>query len=470
MHLRFVDQGLPFQAAPDSLTEEVYSSNWSLPDGMPLILDERWRPLEPWLTYFRMVSATTSKSTVRNYGYDALRFASFLESRRTGVVDATTEDIVAYRESRLTNGERPVSSATWQRDVVVIRGIYQVLVKTGVIQREPWITVGRASALSRPWHSEPDIRPLTQSQWKVFRDVGLAGCTAMGELDPGWRGRSPLRSKAGAQLAVSTGMRLAEFSTLLDVELPRASGSGASILLEACAKYQKRRRVHVPPATLRAVDLYRQTERRSVVEASRDSLWSRRAELFIVDEFDEAAGVVRGRLNGSRSSWRLHLMPPRLRRIAVIERDRGLEGLGLFIGRGGLPISLRAWHATFATASQRALELAPDQMGGRRARITPHDLRHTFAVVLLKALTDIALARESERRAGNIGPATLTEHIAINPRLTVQRLLGHSNPSTTMVYLRYIEDTDALIQDVFDSWNDDSLTFADAVLADRSTP
>ena len=39
-----------------------------------------------------------------------------------------------------------------------------------------------------------------------------------------------------------------------------------------------------------------------------------------------------------------------------------------------------------------------------------------------------------------------------------------------MVYLRYIEDTDALIQDVFDSWNDDSLTFADAVLADRSTP
>ena len=118
MHLRFVDRGLPFQAAPDSLTEEVYSSNWSLPDGMPLILDERWHPLEPWLTYFRMVSATTSKSTVRNYGYDALRFASFLESRRTGVVDATTEDIVAYRESRLTNGERPVSSATGSPHVV----------------------------------------------------------------------------------------------------------------------------------------------------------------------------------------------------------------------------------------------------------------------------------------------------------------------------------------------------------------
>jgi integrase len=88
--------------------------------------------------------------------------------------------------------------------------------------------------------------------------------------------------------------------------------------------------------------------------------------------------------------------------------------------------------------------------------------------VLLKSLTDVALAREAERRAGNVGPATLSEHIAINPRLTVQRLLGHSNPATTMVYLRYIEDTDALIQDVFESWSDEGMTYADAVLADRN--
>tara|TARA_Y100000114_G_scaffold152874_1_gene171914 strand:+ start:1502 stop:1945 length:444 start_codon:yes stop_codon:yes gene_type:complete len=145
-----------------------------------------------------------------------------------------------------------------------------------------------------------------------------------------------------------------------------------------------------------------------------------------------------------------------------------MEALGLFVGRGGLPISRRQWHATFEAASGRALRLAQDEMGGRRARITPHDLRHTFAVVLLKSLTDVALAREAERRAGNVGPATISEHIAINPRLTVQRLLGHSNPATTMVYLRYIEDTDALIQDVFESWSDEGMTYADAVLADRN--
>lgn len=85
----------------------------------------------------------------------------------------------------------------------------------------------------------------------------------------------------------------------------------------------------------------------------------------------------------------------------------------------------------------------------------------------LKALTEVALAREADRRAGHLGPATLSEHISINPRLTVQRLLGHADPATTMIYLRYIEDTDALVQDVFESWNDEAVSFAEAVLADR---
>lgn len=468
MHLRFIDRRLPASTAADDLTRETYASMSSLPDGMPLLLDDQWRPVEPWMTYFRVVGGATGKSTVRNYGYDAFRFASFLEKRGTDVVEATADDIVAYRESRLAHAQRPVSPATWQREVVVIRGIYSLLKQTGAISREPWITIGRSSALRRPWHSEPDIRPLTREQWVAFRDVGLRGLLPSGEMDPSWRGRSSLRSMAGAEVAVTTGMRVSEFSTLLDAELPAAAGVGASILLEACAKYQKRRRVSVPVSTLRTVDLYRQTERRAIVRRSAASLWARRNELFIVDELDAAAGVVRGRLDGRPSRWRLHLLPPHLRRIAVSEREHGLEALGLFLGRGGLPISLRAWHATFETASQRAIDLAPERLGGRRARVTPHDLRHTFAVVTLKALTELALAREADRRAGSLGPATLSEHISINPRLTVQRLLGHSNPATTMIYLRYIEDTDALIQDVFESWNDDAVTFAEAVLSDRS--
>lgn len=468
MHLRFVDRRVSASSAANELTRETYDSMTTLPDGMPLLLDESWRPVEPWLTYFRMVANSTSRSTVRNYGYDAHRFAAFLDARGTDAVHATADDIAAYRDSRLAGSEHPISPTTWQRNVVVIRGVYQLLVQLGTIPREPWISIGRSSVLGHAWRSEPDIRPLTRAQWETFRDVGLSGRMANGELDPSWRGRAPLRARTGAELAVTTGMRVSEFSTLLDAELSTADATGASVLLETCAKYQKRRRVSVPVTTMRTIDLYRQTERRAIVQQSAASLWARRESLLIVDEVDTVNGVIRARFGGKRTRWRMHLLPPDLRRIAVIEGDHGLEALGLFLGRGGLPLGLRSWHAQFVAASRRVLKYAPDSLGGRRARITPHDLRHTFAVVMLKGLMDIALAREADRQAGALGPASLSEHIAINPRLTVQRLLGHADPATTMTYLHYIEDTDALVQSVFESWSDETVTFAQAVLTHRS--
>src|SRR5699024_2753694 len=143
VHLRFVDRRYPAQAAADDLIGEVYSSTRSLPDGMPLLLDDRWRPLEPWLSYFRVVGAATGKSTLRNYGYDALRFASFLDDRDTDVVNATNEDIVAYRESRLTKAERPVSASNWRSAVVATSGVYRILMQNGESEREPKMSTGR---------------------------------------------------------------------------------------------------------------------------------------------------------------------------------------------------------------------------------------------------------------------------------------------------------------------------------------
>ena len=143
MHLRFVDRRLPFQAMPDPLTDEVYSSNWSLPDGMPLITRRQVAPTGTVAYIFSHgqrndLQVDVAQLRIRRA---TVRVVPRMSSERDAV-DATTEDIVAYRESRLTNAERPVSSATWRRDVVVIRGIYRLLIQTGEIQREPWMTVG----------------------------------------------------------------------------------------------------------------------------------------------------------------------------------------------------------------------------------------------------------------------------------------------------------------------------------------
>ncbi|HXA61829.1 MAG TPA: hypothetical protein VNW94_21995, partial [Streptosporangiaceae bacterium] len=68
-----------------------------------------------------------------------------------------------------------------------------------------------------------------------------------------------------------------------------------------------------------------------------------------------------------------------------------------------------------------------------------HDARHTFALQLLKYLQRTRVRQEIERDRAR-GMVTLAEHISLNPLLTVQRRLGHKRPSSTYVYLRYLED------------------------------
>jgi hypothetical protein len=95
-----------------------------------------------------------------------------------------------------------------------------------------------------------------------FLDLGL--------VDPAFRGRSPLRNSAAGELAITTGMRLREFSCLLDIEVgpPRRDASPAEVMLQAIAKFGLPRMVAVQHATLREIDLYRRTERAAMVRSS----------------------------------------------------------------------------------------------------------------------------------------------------------------------------------------------------------
>ncbi len=419
--------------------------------GVPVLLDDSMRPVEPWCTYLRLLSQTVSASTIKNYAYDVLLFAGFLKARGTDVVSATQNDLVAYRQFRLTDAYRPVSASTWHRNTVVIRGIYSFLVRAGIITSEPWVKVGRRTVLDVPIYSEPEIRSLSREQWFVFRDVGLCGQKPNGDLDESWRGRNSMRSRAAADIALTTGMRLGEWRTLLDCELPNpAQANGASVALQACAKNQKPRRVHVPSSTLQSTDLYRQSERQRSVRASRAHLKQQREKLALADWIDVAKGQVSFTLEGKQQVMRISAIPPSIRSILVQEGEYGLESMSLFVGHGGLPPGHRSWSRTFELANQRIASFN-EEIRLMPARIRPHDLRHTFAVVLLRNLMTVAFRRESDRRA-HMGQGTVSEHIAVNPLLTVQRLLGHASPATTMAYLRHVEDTDSLVQRCFESW------------------
>ena len=429
--------------------------------GVPILLDQRMRPIEPWCTYLRLLSQTVSSSTIRNYGYDARRFASFLNSRGTDVLSATQDDLVAYRDARLKSISRPVSPSTWHRSNVVIRGIFSYLVRTGQRDTEPWIRVGSRTVLDVRLHDEMRVRALTRDQWVAFRDVGLGGELPDGAVDDSWRGSNPMRSIAAAELALTTGMRLGEWRTLLDFELTPSVG-GATVVLQACAKYQKRRRVFIPASTLEVLDLYQRTERRRVTQRASGNLARHLKDLALVKRMDSGTGKVTLQVDGQLQTMPIESIPPELRRVLVVEGEAGLQSASLFVARSGLPPGHRSWLNTFHLANQR-LERFRGQVPALPPAVTPHDLRHTFAVVLLRSLMELAAEREATRPVR--GRGTLSEHLAVNPLLTVQRLLGHASPSTTMVYLRHVEDTDALVQRCFESWLDEDTSYADYLTA-----
>ncbi|WP_461480010.1 hypothetical protein [Mycobacterium sp. HUMS_1102779] len=135
--------------------------------------------------------------------------------------------------------------------------------------------------------------------------------------------------------------------------------------------------------------------------------------------------------------------------------------MSLFVGKGGRPPSQRRWHQYFEEANDRLVAFTNATLTMPPA-VTPHDLRHTFAVVMLRSLQRRAMQFEQSRRRTGVG--TISEHIIHNPLLTLQRLLGHASPSTTMVYLRHVDESDELIQRAFESWSDNTRDYAIYIL------
>lgn len=75
--------------------------------------------------------------------------------------------------------------------------------------------------------------------YRRWRDLGLRGHDLDGRPDPRWRGRNDQRDAAFADGLYGSGLRLAEWASVLLVELPEddpARGYTTSYLADACAK------------------------------------------------------------------------------------------------------------------------------------------------------------------------------------------------------------------------------------------
>ncbi len=455
---------------------DLYFANWALAsdldcapiragssgriqNGTPIIVDDAMWPVEPWCTFLRHYCENLSVNSVKAYARDAFAFARFLDSRTIAVFDVSESDLVAYRAEQLASG---TSWRSWSRRLVVVRALFTYLYETGQRDTLPWIQVGSRSVVTpRVPQADLDVRALSHAQWVALRDIGFGGQLAGGAIDPAYRGRSSVRNTCAAELALTTGMRLSEWSTLLDIEVPAESG-GAPVALQACAKNGRSRRVYIPASTVESINLYRDTERVSLVRKSQSSLRQKLPSLAIVSEIDCSVGKLTYAIDGQPKRVPIAGIPIDVRRRLVRVQDSGfVEPLSLFVGKGGKPPTQRRWHQYFVDANERLIMFA-DEVPAMGRAVTPHDLRHTFAIVMLRSLQQRAMKLEQTRPMHGFG--TIAEHIVHNPLLTLQRLLGHASPSTTMIYLRYLDESDDLIQRAFESWSDETKDYADYVL------
>ncbi|WP_460348663.1 hypothetical protein [Actinoallomurus acanthiterrae] len=482
MEIFYVNRALlPSCSQPEGFDALAVLEHRTLPDGLPLIVDGRMRPVEPLCAWFRSLAYEGKQpETLKSYAYIVRRLAVFLAGRGTDVLGATEADLVAYRRSRTELGERPVDGPTWDKEAVVINGFYGYLLDCGFVRRRPFRLVGKGqtrSSLQSGTRRNMDIRHMTVEQYLFFRDVGFGGQLPDGSVDEAFRGWAPNRARAGLELALLTGMRLQEWSTLLLPELGegiRRPGELATFDLQKCAKYEIAREVYVPPAALDMVDHFVLLERPEIVEASARVLARRHRELFVVSKVDHDQGRLHGVFEGRHRRMLMSAMPPSLRRRTVRETDLGLEPLAVFVGHGGQMLGPSSWDRirTDAWRRMRAHAGHPAAPTLPRKPWRFHDARHTFALQLLKYLQRLrieqALTQDQPRRL-----ATLPEHHALNPVLTVQRRLGHLRTSSTYEYLRYSEDPMNYVDDAFREWSaHDGATYAEIALraleADRN--
>ncbi|MFC5956816.1 hypothetical protein ACFP51_20760 [Streptomyces pratens] len=439
-------------------------------DGTPVFLEEETQmPVPPLCEYGRYLStALLDETTLKDYGRAVRRLDDHLAELGSDVLSAVESDLVSYRDHRTRWQGKPIGGSAWGKESFVQDDLYGFLVDRGVLTHRPARVAARGrNALAPRVRSSMDIRHLTFEQYRYFRDVGLGGQLPNSQVNPTFRGWSPLRGRAGSDIALGSGTRWREWSTVLLPEIglwPGMPGGAAEFTVQACAKYGKDRPVYVPEDAVASADLFCLLERPDIVRRAARGLERKARDLFVVGDVDVAGGRVRGVMDGVVREFQMSAMDPKLRRITVYEGEFGLEALTLFVCRGGLMPGADAWKGYRHRAWTRMTELADEttpRLPSRRWRW--HDLRHTYALRLLTYLENLMDGEEPDLQARRRRHRSyLTGHIRHNPLLIVSRRLGHASPETTYQYLQYTDDLINEFEAAFSGWvGDDEATYAE---------
>jgi len=407
------------------------------------------------------LNGVRSRHSLRAYGYDVLVWARFLSEACAKMIwQADRHDVLAYhRIRRRADAGQRISAASWNRAVACLDRLYRWGVQEGLIAEAPFTHrsvwrqgyAGRRAQIAarndayEPAARRADVSFVTLDDYRRFREVGLRGLLPDGSTRPGARNRNGIRNALFSDLLVTTGLRLEEASSLFASDFVlTGQHTGRQIWLDlpgAQTKGDRGRQILVPARLLEQVRAYVDVERAHAVEKfQRRSGWqSIERPIFVLRE---RSGTRLPLLDGGDIA--LDLLDPEERsRIIVCDSDgTPVEPAVLWLSEIGLPVQPNSWEVVFARASSRCISF------GLNINISPHQLRHTFAVHMLAMLIQHRI-RDAALPAG---PMEGYRQILGDPLQQVQRLLGHASLTTTYIYLDHIatraDTVDAAVEEL----------------------
>jgi integrase len=344
--------------------------------------------------------------------------------------------------------ERRFAATTWGRHMSVLSLFCRWAMEEGHAQAEPFTYrmagalfagTGRTARVNLAVRRTPKphvrIKYIEPDFTSLFLN-GLRGLAADGGPDPHYRGRELARNAAIGELALATGMRAREFSSLLSWEIPPPPPAPTRVPIPfpvpaAIAKGRKFRITWISCEALAAVHHYLEVDRPATTSGTAWRPLRNWGEPLLVTDPDARGG----RVNGVRRR-RETLTPAGRRRLVA----PGGGTCILAAKAGGGPFA--AW----ASLSERTSDRIRARYEPRFPHVFPHRLRHSFSMRTLEYLVSghyrqaAGLAKATGDGAGP-DPALMFCLTKAGPLLVLRDLLGHSTVLTTEKYLRKLDTT-----------------------------
>lgn len=391
-----------------------------------------------------------AEGTRRKYAIGLSIWLGFLDSMSCCWADATADHVDAFKFWRMSDESNPrrVAGGTVRSGLVAINAFYEWAerryeVKNPVERIE--IRVGPERRPVDAYRAAPrvgrdrDVKWLDPGGYARWRDVGLRGLDLSGREAEAWRGRCPQRDCGFVDGLYGTGLRLTEWASVLQLELPFDDpdrGFMTAQVAATCAKGGVRRKYWMPRPVLSAVLAYGEGERAAAVRrAQAVGRYERVTDRWVLQRQLGGRRVQLRDVQGQLSSVSLDVLDPRARRRIFRESESGLVPVSVWLNEDGMPRAPHGWQHTFVAANKR---IARAGLIGLAA--TAHMLRHSFA------LRWFSVGRLLyEKRFAHLDAEEMRDFRAQfgDTWYFVMTLLGHRSVATTMnVYLEPFRDLD----------------------------